>query len=175
MFFHGLYATDIDFGLRWDAFVFCSYGRLFDRNLRMIELPRDRVAAIYDHTIIRNNYTMVNGRVAVESLGRERMEALTHRSFRPVTLRASPARDERGRVIPSRMNAPARRDLAPAERNGARAEGRAPDNRAPENRAPAKDSRTAAPVREAPRSAPAEKGSSESNGGSDKRTPDRGR
>ena len=181
MFFHGLYAADIDFGLRWDAFVFCGYGHLFDRNLRMNALARDRVAAIYDHTIIRNNYTTINGRVAVESLGRDRMEVLTHRSFRPVTLRAAPGRDERGRALP-RANAPVRRDLAPADRAGVRVDGRAPDSRvaparsepARGERAPAKDSGRAAPAREAPRSAPAEKGSSESNGGSsDKKMPER--
>jgi hypothetical protein len=177
MFFHGLYATDIDFGLRWDAFVFCSYGHLFDRNLRMSELSRERVAVVFDHTIIRNNYTTVNGRVAVESLGRERMEVLTHRSFQPVALRAIPARDERGRAVPQRTYVPVRRDLAPADRAPARVDGRAPDNRiAPGERAPAKDSERTAPAREAPRSAPAERGSSqaESNGGSsDKKAPDR--
>jgi hypothetical protein len=153
LFYHGRLAVNIDFGLRWDAFVFCSYGHLFDRDLRNIELPRERVARIYDRTVIQNHYALVNGRVAVESLGRERMETLTHRLVRPASVSPIPGRRDGPPVGAPRTIAPARRDAVPADRAGARGEGREPDARvAPARSQPSSEQR--APAREETRSAP---------------------
>jgi len=137
LFFHGRLAGDIDFGLRWDSFVFCGYGHLLDRDLRMNELSRERVARVYDHSVIRNNYEVVNGRVAVQSLGRDRMQALSHREIRPVSVGVIRAREDRGRALQPRTNVPGRRDAGPAERGGNRPENRAPETRTFNPRTPA--------------------------------------
>jgi hypothetical protein len=154
LFFHGRLAVDIDFGLRWDVFIFCSFGHMFDRDLRLIVLPRERVAAIYDHTFVRNHYGLVNGRVSVEGLGRDRIEALSHRQLRPVAVGPAPARDERGRVVAPRTDASGRKEVAPATRTAPRPDGRAPESRAAPARTPASAGERA-PSKESGRNAPA--------------------
>ena len=100
LYYHGRLALDIDFGLRWEDFVFCGYGHLLDRNVRPFLLPRVRIAYIFDRSFVRNNYAVVNGRFAVEGLGRARLEVLTHRELRPAALPAPVGWQDRGRVYP---------------------------------------------------------------------------
>jgi hypothetical protein len=98
LYFHGRLALDIDFGLRWEDFVFCGYGHLLDRNVRSSLLPRVRIAYLYNRSFVRNSYAVVNGRFAVEGLGRARLEVLTHRDLRPVAL--PPGREDHARIYP---------------------------------------------------------------------------
>ena len=159
LFFHGRLAVDIDFGLRWDEYVFCSYGHLLDRNLRPNLLPRERIAGIYDHTFLRNHYNVVNGRITAESLGRARMETLTHRQLTPVVIRVAPARqDGRERVVQPRTNVSGRRDTAPASRTAPRSDGRSADPRAPAPRSPPPNGGRAPAPEKAPAPAPANSG-----------------
>jgi hypothetical protein len=158
--FHGRLALDIDFGLGWNDFVFCSYDHLFDRDFHAYLLPRARVFAIYSHSIVRNNYAIVNGRFAVEGLDRARMEVLTHHILAPVVVRAAPVRDDRARAYPQPRDPYGRTDGRPGVYPpGVRPGDRPPETRyaparaseSPGNRtyAPPPDRRSAPPAKEA--------------------------
>jgi hypothetical protein len=111
LFFNGRVAADIDFGLRANDFVFCAYGHLLDRNFRPYIVPRERVAAIFRRSVVSNRYTVVNGRMGVEGLGRERMSVLTHNDLRPVPVRPAPV----ARPYAERKEEPVRREVRPGQ------------------------------------------------------------
>ena len=98
--YRGHLAVDLDFGLPATDFVFCSYDHLLDRNFRAGLLPRDRFAAVFGRSVVRNGYRIVAGRFAVESLGRANLAGLTHRDLNPTVIRSAPAREGRVRMYP---------------------------------------------------------------------------
>jgi hypothetical protein len=120
LFFDGRLAVDVDFGLRWDAFVFIGFDHFWNRDYRHFFLVGNRAAFMFRHSFIRNGYRMDHGRFVVDGLGRDRIARYTHRDVRVVRAGNLRAREERAHIQARRVE---------AVRAGARSPGRADANR----------------------------------------------
>jgi hypothetical protein len=117
-FNHARVGLDFSFGLGDAYFTFVDYGHLFfdphfyPHGYRQFVPPRDRVALIYQHSVVENRYRLDHGRVVNEGLPRDRMAELTHHDIRPVGMEELRQQDEQ-------RNALARRDSVHNFRPGA--------------------------------------------------------
>lgn len=82
LYYNGVLAADVDFGLGPDDFTFVPYDHFWDFRLRTFFVPHDRVAVFFHHSHILNGYRVDHGRFMVEGLGRDHVFAATHREVR---------------------------------------------------------------------------------------------
>jgi hypothetical protein len=83
--FEGAPVLDSGFGLGPEAFTFVPSDHFWDRNLAATLLPAEKVAGIFQTSVVKNGYHAVKGVLAVEGVGRERVAALTRREVKVET------------------------------------------------------------------------------------------
>jgi len=116
-FNHVRVGVDFTFGLGDAYFTFVDYGHLFfdphfyPHGYRQFVPPRDRLALIFQHSVVENHYRLDHGRFVNDGLPRDRMAELTHHEIRPA------GGDELRRQEEQR-NALTRRDAAHTFRPG---------------------------------------------------------
>jgi hypothetical protein len=86
---------NFDFGLRPEHFTFVAAHDFADHDLRHRELPVKEVRNVYNHTTIINNYTVEKNVVVNRGFPVEHIAAVTHKEFKPITVREAPAGDKR--------------------------------------------------------------------------------
>jgi hypothetical protein len=77
---------DFAFGLGVGFFSFVAYDHFWEPNFRLWIVPHDRAVFAFGHSVIINHYAFDHGRFVNTGIGRSRMEAFTHRDFRPVPM-----------------------------------------------------------------------------------------
>jgi len=82
----GRVATDVDFGLAPDMFVFVPFDHFWVRDYIPWCAPYHRVPVLFRASVVINGYGFVGGRFVVGGLGRERIVLRTHHDVSVVTI-----------------------------------------------------------------------------------------
>jgi hypothetical protein len=98
--YRGGLALDVDFGLAADDYVFVGYDHFLDRGYLPFLVPRDRGLLLFRGSLVMNDYRIMDGRLVVEGLGRDRVAAAMHLRALPVErIEIRDARIARGRDL----------------------------------------------------------------------------
>jgi hypothetical protein len=99
LMFRGGVAVDVDFGLAPDDYVFVGYDHFLDHAYLPFLVPRDRALGLFRGSLVMNDYRILDGRLVVEGLGRDRVAAFAHRPVAVDRIVIRDARIERGREL----------------------------------------------------------------------------
>ena len=84
LYYNGVVAADVDFGLGPDDFTFVPYDHFWDFRLRAYFVPHERVVVFFHDSRIMNGYRMDHGHFVVEGFGRDHVALVTHHEIRVV-------------------------------------------------------------------------------------------
>ena len=99
LMFRGGLAVDVDFGLAPDDYVFVGYDHFLDHGYLPFMVPRERAALLFRGSLVMNDYRILDGRLVVEGLGRDRVAAFSHRAVVVDRIVIRDPRIERGREL----------------------------------------------------------------------------
>ena len=99
LMFRGGLAVDVDFGLAPDDYVFVGYDHFLDHAYLPFLVPRERALGLFRGSLVMNDYRILDGRLVVEGLGRDRVAAFAHRPVAVGRIVIRDARIERGREL----------------------------------------------------------------------------
>jgi hypothetical protein len=100
LMYRGGLAVDVDFGLAPDDYVFVGYDHFLAHGYQPFLVERERAGLLFRGSLVMNDYRIMDGRVVVEGLGRDRVAAFAHVSVLPVErITIRDARIERGREL----------------------------------------------------------------------------
>jgi len=84
LMYRGGLALDVDFGMAPDDYVFVGYDHFLDHGYLPFLEPRDRALVWFRDSVVRNDYRIMDGRLVVEGLGRDRVALAMHLRALPV-------------------------------------------------------------------------------------------
>jgi len=99
LMFRGGLAVDMDFGLAPDDYVFVGYDHFMDHGYLPFLVPRERAAVLFRGSLVMNDYRILDGRLVVEGLGRDRVATFSHRPVVVDRIVIRDARIDRGREL----------------------------------------------------------------------------
>ena len=100
LMYRGGLAVDVDFGLAPDDYIFVGYDHFLAHGYQPFLVERERAGLLFRGSLVMNDYRIMDGRVVVEGLGRDRVAAFAHVSVLPVErITIRDARIERGREL----------------------------------------------------------------------------
>jgi len=82
LYYNGVFAADVDFGLGMDAFMFVPYDHFWDYDYRPFYLHRDHFEIVFRDSHVLNGYRFDNGHFFIDGIGRDRIGLLTHHDVR---------------------------------------------------------------------------------------------